>query len=1041
MSKRRIDVFVSSTIEDLKPYRDAVRDEILKFPDCRPIMMEYFPAMDANAVKKCMDGVDEAEIYLGIYAYRYGFCPKGSKISITEMEFDRATANGIPRLCFLVEPKFPWNPDHIEDKSGKTKLNKFKKRIDANLVRATFTTPDSLAKAVAHALRDALDKMPVAETETTTLPCDRVPKPPLFAGRVKELAALKETLEKRQTIAITTAVRGVGGIGKTTLAQQVASDLGDTFGLKLWAALGQEFKEERVPEILRSWTGGDFPQGMSVDQMIALTKNALTDVDCGNGVLALIDDVWPGSVGSAKLLRRALPEGTCVLVTTRTIDVARALNIQSAPLDTLPPEEGAALLITVLESLGIPQAREHEPKLRSLSDTLEGHPLALRLVAYWLARNFNGRNLEKRTAEIEAAMQRGTDFAGVKLDAGDEKENSVSVTLKLTYERLGWDEDKGEIDADKQTRRQKQFRALGALPADEPFSHTYLMALVADTDAIDDFAAEGLLTPEEGRDDWYSQHRLLRAYARGLARDKGELDAAFGRYADAVIEIAEQFDTLPPEEWGLLEGDLPHVTAVGDALVEMVKAASDDADLQVRVSNFANNITRYLFRRREVRRLEWVEMGLTASRVRGEQRREALFYGELGSYHDNSGKKLQAIFYYEQALALARTLGDQKNEASLLNNIGAVWADLGEKRKALDYYEQALPLRRALGDRGGEATTLNNIGAVWDGLGEKRKALDYYEQALSLRQAVGDRGGEATTLNNIGAVWSALGEKRKALDYYEQALPLRQAVGDRGGEAVTLNNIGAVWDGLGEKRKALDYYEQALSLRQAVGDRGGEATTLNNIGMVWDALGAQQKALDYYEQALPLHRAVGDRGGEAVTLSNIGKVWDALGAQQKALDYYGQALSLRQAVGDRGGEATTLNNIGKVWADLGEKRKALDYFEQALPLLRVVGERRVEAVTLNNIAVIHFSAGELEKAAEIFEQIVVVFQAVGAVAQEAAVRFNLAIVLQRLNRMDEAIAQVRLSITFLKKYDLPQTAFGTTLARLEAFLRELEGKA
>jgi tetratricopeptide (TPR) repeat protein len=243
-----------------------------------------------------------------------------------------------------------------------------------------------------------------------------------------------------------------------------------------------------------------------------------------------------------------------------------------------------------------------------------------------------------------------------------------------------------------------------------------------------------------------------------------------------------------------------------------------------RAVQFANNTTRYLARRREVRRLEWTEMGLHAARVLQTTEADTDLY--------------------------------RRSEKLFLNELGSVWDALGEKRKALEYYELKLPIDRELGDRGGEATTLNNIGSAWDALGEKRKALEYYEQALPLSRAVGDRSGEAATLNNTGGVWDDLGEKRKALEYYEQALPLRRAVGDRRGEATTLNNMGGAWDGLGEKRKALEYYEQALPLRRAVGDRSGEAVTCFNIAIRYEDLGDLDKAIEYANRCVELDEQV-----------------------------------------------------------------------------------------------------------------------------------------------------------------------------------------
>jgi tetratricopeptide (TPR) repeat protein len=376
-----------------------------------------------------------------------------------------------------------------------------------------------------------------------------------------------------------------------------------------------------------------------------------------------------------------------------------------------------------------------------------------------------------------------------------------------------------------------------------------------------------------------------------------QVEDAFIPFVTHYTEAAAQFDSLPPEEWAAtVERDIDNITAVGDLLVE--RRAAETPDLHKRAVAFASNITRYLSRRREVRRGTWLEMGLAAAQALGDAYRgkQRLFLGELGGQADAFGDKGAALRYNEQSLALARALGDKRNEATTLNNIGLVWRQLGEYQKALDYYEQALPMRREVGDKGGEAATLTNIGAAWSALGDKQKALDFFEQALPLLRAVGNKSVEATTLNNIGAVWDALGDKQKALDYFELALPLLRAVGNKTVEATTLNNIGAVWSALGDKHKALDYYNQALPLRRAVGDKSGEATTLNNIGGVWSDLGDKQKELDFYNQALTLRRAVGDKSGEAVTCFNLGLLHESLGDLDQAITYLERCVELDEQV-------------------------------------------------------------------------------------------------------------------------------------------------
>ncbi len=151
MSTSHPGVFVGSTYEDLVEYRAEARSIILGF-DHFPVMMEHFSAADVNSVEACVERVNHSEIYVGIFAHRYGYRPPESDISITEIEFQRGGQNGIPRLCFLIDEAHPWKPNFIEDDPGKSKLKRLKNEINTNLIRAKFTTPHHLAVEIAKAL-------------------------------------------------------------------------------------------------------------------------------------------------------------------------------------------------------------------------------------------------------------------------------------------------------------------------------------------------------------------------------------------------------------------------------------------------------------------------------------------------------------------------------------------------------------------------------------------------------------------------------------------------------------------------------------------------------------------------------------------------------------------------------------------------------------------------------------------------------------------------------------------------------------------------
>ena len=68
--------------------------------------MEIFPASTESTVNECLRYAEEADVLLGIIAWRYGWEPDGEK-SITEMEYDAAKE----RLMFQIDPDVPVKPE------------------------------------------------------------------------------------------------------------------------------------------------------------------------------------------------------------------------------------------------------------------------------------------------------------------------------------------------------------------------------------------------------------------------------------------------------------------------------------------------------------------------------------------------------------------------------------------------------------------------------------------------------------------------------------------------------------------------------------------------------------------------------------------------------------------------------------------------------------------------------------------------------------------------------------------------------------------
>ena len=144
-------VFISSTEKDLRQHRRAVFDAVNSMR-LRAVDMKYFGSAPGGAVGTSLDELSEADFFVGILAYRYGYVPDGATKSVTEQEYDEAVRRNLPRLMYLVDPTYDWEwsdkAESAEDEVAHERLKQFKRRINQNEVRSLFTTPEDLARKV-----------------------------------------------------------------------------------------------------------------------------------------------------------------------------------------------------------------------------------------------------------------------------------------------------------------------------------------------------------------------------------------------------------------------------------------------------------------------------------------------------------------------------------------------------------------------------------------------------------------------------------------------------------------------------------------------------------------------------------------------------------------------------------------------------------------------------------------------------------------------------------------------------------------------------
>ncbi|HEY6803962.1 MAG TPA: DUF4062 domain-containing protein [Pyrinomonadaceae bacterium] len=111
--QKHLRVVISSTLADLPEHRSEVMEACLRL-GMFPLMSEQFPTSAEDAIANCLSLVTQADIFIGVYGYRYGLIPIGSEQSILELEYNEAKTRKIPTLIFMMDKEHTIRVDDLD---------------------------------------------------------------------------------------------------------------------------------------------------------------------------------------------------------------------------------------------------------------------------------------------------------------------------------------------------------------------------------------------------------------------------------------------------------------------------------------------------------------------------------------------------------------------------------------------------------------------------------------------------------------------------------------------------------------------------------------------------------------------------------------------------------------------------------------------------------------------------------------------------------------------------------------------------------------
>jgi tetratricopeptide (TPR) repeat protein len=253
----RQNVMISSTVVDLPVHRAELRDACLRV-GMFPLMMEQLPASDADAIAKSLSMVDEVDIYVGMFGYRYGHVPQGYDRSISEMEVDRAIERDIPRCIFFMAEDHSVTRKDVDIGLSGERLERLKERLARTHIVLRFSSPADLRAQVIHSLNElrvqgsarphSASGMPTAPTPYIAHPYTLLETKSII-GRQRELNLLTDWVAKPGSeiyqARVLTLV-AIGGMGKSALTWRWFNDIAPQEMQRLAGCLWWSFYEENA---------------------------------------------------------------------------------------------------------------------------------------------------------------------------------------------------------------------------------------------------------------------------------------------------------------------------------------------------------------------------------------------------------------------------------------------------------------------------------------------------------------------------------------------------------------------------------------------------------------------------------------------------------------------------------------------------------------------------------------------------------------------------------------------------------------------------
>lgn len=675
---------------------------------------------------------------------------------------------------------------------------------------------------------------------------------PHFVGRQALKKAILSNL-KKDTSAGIQAVVGMGGIGKSSLAIEIAHDAQSQFpdGI-LWASVATS----EPTAVLESWAmayGYDFSRIGELDSMANAFRSVLADKQ----VLLVLDDV-----SSVARIRPLLPNGdnVRVLLTTRDQDLAYAVDAEVWLLAELSPENGRALLTNIL---GEDRIAAEDEAAAELCDLLQNLPLALEII---------GQRLKSRPRRK---------LADIVQRLRDEKQRLSELHISDREVRASFALSHATLDAGL-----KEMFALMGVFNGRSFTAETLAAIAAqDRYEAEDriFALVALSLAQEEGNVRYIQHPLLADFAREKLQEREDEGEVYGRVAHTYLQFAQQYqhdyDALRPE-W--------------DNLMAAMEAAHN-YELWQTVIDFADALHDAWFTRA---RYSEARQGfkLVSKAAKNSNNKDdlalSLLNWAIACIEQND--YIEAEDLLTSSLKISKEANNQYYIANTQFHLARIALEHNDYENANMLLKKSKQIREQLKDEIGIAAIDYRQARIFYRQGIYNKAEHLAIKALNTLESLNEKRESLPILRLLSAIALVRKDYNSAETFCKQALGLSKELQDQGELAATLSRLSDVNRRLGRFHAAEEYARESLILFQRMGDRKLQGLALYSLSVIKEDMQEYQASLEICLKSKIILEDIKAHYDIVLIMIHLGDIYTHLGKKQKAREIWLNGLNLAQ---------------------------------------------------------------------------------------------------------------------------------------------------